>query len=50
VAKFEANRRRDERKADELRDRGYTVVTVWECETEDERALQKRLRKELPRL
>jgi DNA mismatch endonuclease (patch repair protein) len=31
-AKFEANVERDKRKVAELRDRGWTVITVWECE------------------
>jgi len=34
LAKFAANKRRDRRVASALRRRGYTVVTVWECDTE----------------
>lgn len=33
LAKLEANKRRDRRKARELRKLGFKVVTVWECET-----------------
>jgi DNA mismatch endonuclease (patch repair protein) len=31
-AKFDANVERDKRKAAELRDRGWTTITIWECE------------------
>ncbi|MCO6465979.1 MAG: DNA mismatch endonuclease Vsr [Bradyrhizobiaceae bacterium] len=31
-AKFEANRARDERKEAQLRELGWRVITVWECE------------------
>jgi len=30
--KLQANRRRDQRKIDELKDRGFRVLVVWECE------------------
>jgi len=33
--KFELNRERDDRKTRELLARGWTVVTVWECELRD---------------
>jgi len=39
VAKFEANVARDARAVEELRSRGYRVVVIWECETEDVSAL-----------
>jgi len=48
-AKFRDNRRRDERKTKALEAVGYTVVTVWECETQSTLALGRRLRRELPR-
>ena len=44
--KFEANVRRDRRKARELRKLGFRVMVVWECQTKsaDKRArLQRRL-------
>lgn len=48
-AKFRDNRRRDERKTKALEEEGYTVVTVWECETQSTLELGRRLRRELPR-
>jgi DNA mismatch endonuclease (patch repair protein) len=32
LEKFRANRARDERAAAELREQGYRVFTIWECE------------------
>jgi DNA mismatch endonuclease, patch repair protein len=46
--KFADNRDRDQRVAAQLEERGYTVVTVWECETEEPERLGERLRAELP--
>lgn len=37
--KLLANRERDARKATELEDLGWRVLTVWECETKDEEML-----------
>ncbi len=48
VEKFRANRERDERVAATLEECGYTVVTVWECETLDLETLEQRLGRELP--
>ncbi|MDA8021151.1 MAG: very short patch repair endonuclease [Thermoanaerobaculia bacterium] len=48
MEKFEANQARDRRVADKLRNRGFTVLTVWECETRDLEALEERLGRELP--
>jgi DNA mismatch endonuclease, patch repair protein len=45
--KFADNRARDQRVAGELEADGYTVVTVWECETEESGRLEERLRREL---
>jgi DNA mismatch endonuclease (patch repair protein) len=44
--KFATNVRRDRRKARELRDLGYRVMTVWECQTksvERRERLERRL-------
>lgn len=37
--KMEANRRRDARKEQTLRDRGWRVIIVWQCELEMEAGL-----------
>ena len=47
VAKFERNVLRDHQRADELRAKGYRVITVWECETRDPEQLVQRLGVEL---
>jgi DNA mismatch endonuclease (patch repair protein) len=39
LAKFAANRDRDARSETNLSELGYTVVTIWECETRDAKAL-----------
>lgn len=36
VAKLEANRQRDARKVRALRELGYKVATVWQCELEND--------------
>jgi DNA mismatch endonuclease, patch repair protein len=41
--KFAANVRRDRRKAGQLRNLGYRVLTVWECQT---KSAEKRVRLE----
>ncbi len=43
LAKFEANVARDARTQHALVELGYHVVTVWECETEDEAGLARSL-------
>ncbi len=43
LSKFENNRARDERKLAELKHLGFSVLTVWECETEDVSRLTRRL-------
>jgi len=46
-AKFAANRRRDRRVIRELRERGFLVATVWECEAEQRDVLERSLRRNL---
>lgn len=43
--KLAANMERDERKAKELRALGWSILTVWQCETADEARLRERLAK-----
>jgi DNA (cytosine-5)-methyltransferase 1 len=43
--KFQQNRSRDQRKVDALREAGYRVMVVWECELEQEVALRERLQR-----
>ena len=38
-AKFEENIERDQVKTEKLRDLGWNVVTIWECETREEYGL-----------
>lgn len=42
-SKFDENRRRDARKVRELRRLGFRVAIVWQCETNDEETLSRRL-------
>lgn len=49
-AKFEANRRRDAAAVRALRAAGFTVVIVWECETENATALRAKLQRSLKRV
>ncbi|QND17088.1 DNA mismatch endonuclease Vsr (plasmid) [Rhizobium leguminosarum bv. trifolii] len=44
ATKFEKNIARDERVREELEQRGWRVVTLWECETADEDDLRIRLK------
>lgn len=44
-AKFDRNTARDRRTAEALRAAGWTVVTVWECETRDLAPLIRQLRR-----
>lgn len=48
-AKVEANRARDLRKEEALRELGLKVVVVWQCELSDPARLRRRLLDELPR-
>lgn len=42
-SKFSANVERDERTRIELEARGWTVATIWECETKTDTELRQRL-------
>src|SRR5207249_2975537 len=42
-AKIDGNARRDRAVARQLRRTGWHVITVWECETANERTLERRL-------
>lgn len=44
TAKISSNRERDHRKEAELRQQGFRVLTIWQCEISDEAALRNRLR------
>ncbi|EMP3662894.1 DNA mismatch endonuclease Vsr [Pseudomonas aeruginosa] len=46
IPKFEANTSRDVRKEAQLRELGWRVLVVWECETRDLAVLEARLRRE----
>lgn len=41
--KIEKNRLRDDRSEARLRENGWNVLTIWECETKNEGQLQKKL-------
>ena len=43
-AKFDRNKARDARNADTLREAGWNVATIWECETRDPEKLTDQLR------
>ena len=46
--KFRANRLRDERVEARLREAGFTVVVIWECQVNDLASLEGRLAMVLP--
>jgi len=46
LPKFIANVERDARKESQLRERGWRVLVVWECETRQLESLKERLRLE----
>ncbi|TBW09530.1 DNA mismatch endonuclease Vsr [Azotobacter chroococcum subsp. isscasi] len=46
LPKFMANVERDARKEAQLRELGWRVLVVWECETRDREELMTRLRRE----
>jgi DNA mismatch endonuclease (patch repair protein) len=48
AAKRGGNVERDAAKQDALRTQGWTVATIWECQTRDEESLQAALRAILP--
>lgn len=41
--KFEANKKRDKTKLKELRRKGYSVLTVWQCELKNEIKVRRKL-------
>lgn len=41
LPKLEGNKRRDRKAVRALRRRGWTVITIWECQTKDDRRLQR---------
>ncbi len=45
VAKFEANRERDSKKRTSLLAGGYTVLVVWECQSEKRNLVVKKLKR-----
>lgn len=49
LAKFEDNRRRDQRAIRALRRLGYSVAVVWECEAKEAHRVTRRLRRLRPR-
>lgn len=46
IPKLQANVERDARKEAQLRELGWRVLVVWECETRDVAVLEERLRRE----
>jgi DNA mismatch endonuclease (patch repair protein) len=50
LAKLNGNVERDERNAAALEKQGWKVLTIWECEIDNEVRLSKRLLKLIPRL
>ena len=47
-AKFQENVNRDQRQINQLRELGWEIITVWECETKQPETLAERLRNEMP--
>jgi len=47
--KFAENQLRDKRAKQQLRKLGWRVIVIWECETNQEQKLSRRLMKLLPR-
>lgn len=45
MTKFNENVERDRRVQEQLRERGWDVMVVWECETRDMPALLPRLKR-----
>jgi len=45
AAKIKGNKARDTRTERQLRRKGWSVATVWECQTKDLEKLEKRLRR-----
>ena len=47
-AKFQENVARDTRQRGQLHELGWTVITVWECETKNPETLAERLQTSIP--
>ncbi|MCA1469632.1 DNA mismatch endonuclease Vsr [Bradyrhizobium sp. IC3195] len=50
ISKFEANVARDRRVKRKLRSKGWSVLTVWECQTKKQEVLTRLLTRRLGRL
>lgn len=48
LPKFEANIQRDAKKEAQLRELGWRVLVIWECETRMPAELEERLKQEFP--
>lgn len=48
AAKLRGNAERDKRNQEALRAKGWTVATIWECQTRDSQKLKSALRDVLP--
>lgn len=48
LPKFQANVERDVKKEAQLRELGWRILVVWECETRDSEELKNRLRRDFP--
>lgn len=48
LPKFQANVERDLKKEAQLRELGWRILVVWECETRDSEELENRLRRDFP--
>ena len=46
--KFKRNKERDARIASQLRELGWRVLTIWECQTKSESALRRLLKRAFP--
>lgn len=44
LPKLQSNIDRDQRNVIRLQETGWTILTIWECETTDERAIESRIR------
>ena len=44
IAKFRENQKRDALNEKKIRELGWKLIKIWECETEDKSALRKKLK------